>query len=120
MAVRKTELSFESDARIDRDWQQLRFHERPDLAEAISEHAKLRDIFKAEGIELLELAADDALTLDSIYVRDATIVSPKGLIFCYMGRPTRRTEAGLNIAEYEKDRLPGTFRFPRRNIPIQS
>ncbi|GHF12111.1 amidinotransferase [Kordiimonas sediminis] len=102
MAVRNGQDSFKDEARLDRDWEVLRFHSRPMLDEAIKEHAALRYQLRNQGVKLLSLPADEDLTLDSIYVRDALLVSPKGLIVCNMGRKSRRPEARINAEALQK------------------
>jgi N-dimethylarginine dimethylaminohydrolase len=96
MAVRSVNDSFQTDDRIDRDWESLRFHSRPDLKESIKEHSALRYQLRNRSIKLISLPRSEDLTLDSIYVRDALLVSPKGLIVCNMGRESRQPEATLN------------------------
>lgn len=102
VGVRSAENAFRDDNRLDADWQKLRFHERPNLQDAISEHRSFRAKLKATGANLIELDDDDKLTLDSIYTRDNIIVSPGGLILCNMGRASRTAEGPLNSGEYEK------------------
>jgi N-dimethylarginine dimethylaminohydrolase len=98
VAVRQAEDSFLDQARIDRDWQNLRFYSAPDLEAALLEHKNFVEILKATGAEVVCLPGGDDLTLDSIYVRDAALVTPKGLILCHMGRESRRNEPALHGA----------------------
>lgn len=73
-------------------WRGLRFAGPPDLARAIDEHDAFVAVLRDAGaqVEYLPPAADT--TLDSIYVRDASIVSPRGMILCTMGKPQRHGE----------------------------
>lgn len=96
VAVRTPEVAFSSDEKIDRQWQDLRFHSRPDLTAAIAEHHAFVAILERAGAEVIYLPGDDALTLDSLFVRDAALVTPKGLILCRMGRKTRRGEPAVH------------------------
>ncbi|MGE4253286.1 MAG: dimethylarginine dimethylaminohydrolase family protein, partial [Parvibaculaceae bacterium] len=43
----------------------------------------------------------DGLTLDSLYTHDALIVTPRGLVRPFMGKPQRRREAQVNGAHLE-------------------
>ena len=98
VALRRPADSFESQARLDREWRALNYTGRPDFAGAEGEFDRLVAILREQGSEIDFLPADPALTIDSIYVRDATIVGPGGLILCNMGKPERRGEppvAGL-------------------------
>ncbi|WND03792.1 arginine deiminase family protein [Temperatibacter marinus] len=101
VGVRDSLAAFKDEERLDREWQPLRFHKRPSLAEAIVEHQTFTDLIKETGAQLVQLPADDSLTLDSIYTRDNILVSPKGLILCTMGRSSRTPEAAVNLAAYK-------------------
>lgn len=96
VAVRTPQAAYQSDAKIKDEWQTLRFHEAPNLAPATVEHETFVGLLRAGGAEVLALPDDDSLTLDSIYARDALIVSPKGLILCNMGRVSRNNEPDIN------------------------
>jgi N-dimethylarginine dimethylaminohydrolase len=96
LAIRRPEVAFRDDARIDAEWRALNYHARPDLAAAIREYAAFEAILRATGTELIPLGDGDGLTLDSLYVHDALIPSPKGLIKCHMGKPARRREPDIN------------------------
>ena len=109
VAVRAPAAAFKNESRIDAQWQPLRFHSRPDLNAAIEEHNAFTACLTAAGCQLIYLNDAEGLTLDSIYTRDALVVSPKGLILCHMGRLTRRSEPSLNslqLAEQQDLQLP--------------
>jgi len=46
----------------------------------------------ASGATVERLPDAPGLTLDAIYVRDASLVTPRGVILCRMGKPARRQE----------------------------
>jgi len=96
VAVRRPENAFVDKDRIDSQWQALRFHEAPDIDQANGEFANFIQMLTCLGAEILTLPGESNLTLDSIYPRDSTIVSPKGLILCNMGRASRTPEAAIN------------------------
>jgi N-dimethylarginine dimethylaminohydrolase len=106
VALRRPVDSFESQARLDREWQKLNYTGRPDFAGAESEFDRLVATLHAQGSEIDYLPADPALTIDSIYVRDATIVGPRGLILCNMGKPDRRGEPSVAGSAFGKLGLP--------------
>jgi N-dimethylarginine dimethylaminohydrolase len=114
LAVRSAAAAFEDDARIERDWRALRFHSPPVLSTAATEHCALIQILETQGAEIISLAAHGALTLDSIYPRDALIVSPQGLILCRMGRISRQSEPAINAAQLEKAgyHIAGSIKAP--------
>ncbi len=104
------------DARtIAAQWKALNFASPPDLARAIDEHDRFIEILRSAGAEVHRLPRDERTTLDSIYVRDASIVSPTGLILCSMGKPQRGDEPaaqepalrGLDLPIAGRIRPPG-------------
>lgn len=101
IAVRSPAASFVSDEKIASEWEKLRFHSKPDYAEAASEHASFIRLLVNSGASVIDLPTADSLTLDAIYTRDALLVSPKGLILCHMGRATRRGEPAHNAGLLE-------------------
>jgi N-dimethylarginine dimethylaminohydrolase len=92
VAMKHVRDAFVDDAAIDAQWKALHFTARPDLGRAIEEHDRFIDILKTNGVEITLLPRDPATTLDSIYARDASIVSPRGVILCAMGKRSRGAE----------------------------
>ena len=98
VALRRPEAAFKDDARIDAEWKPLNYHSRPDLAGAVREYDKFSELLSQGGAELITLPDAPGLTLDSLYVRDSLIVTPKGLVLAHMGKPARRAEPRANAA----------------------
>jgi N-dimethylarginine dimethylaminohydrolase len=84
--------AFIGDQVIDRQWEMLNYSERPDFSRAIVEYDRFVDFFRDSGIELQFLVEDSRTNLDSIYVRDASVLCDKGAILCNMGKGARRGE----------------------------
>ncbi|WP_417460245.1 dimethylarginine dimethylaminohydrolase family protein [Kordiimonas sp.] len=101
VAVRTPAQAYRSAEKIAKEWQALRFYEAPDLMAANAEHDVLRAALSNAGAEVVELECSGELTLDSIYARDALLVSPKGLIRCNMGRVSRWGEPAQNAAQLQ-------------------
>jgi N-dimethylarginine dimethylaminohydrolase len=106
VALRRPAESFVDQARLDAEWRRLNYTTRPDYAGAEAEYRRLVELMKSEGAEIDFLPADPGLTIDSIYVRDATIVSPRGVILCNMGKPDRRGEPAVAGAAFHKLGVP--------------
>jgi N-dimethylarginine dimethylaminohydrolase len=106
VALRRPAESFVGQARLDAQWQRLNYTSRPDYAGAQSEYERLVALLREQGSEIDFLPADPALTIDSIYVRDATIVGPQGLILCNMGKLERRGEPAVAETAFRKLGLP--------------
>jgi N-dimethylarginine dimethylaminohydrolase len=90
--VKRPQDAFVDAQTIANQWQRLNFSAAPDLRRAAGEHARFVEILRSTGADIHLLPRDPATTLDSIYARDASIVSPRGLILCSMGKPAREAE----------------------------
>jgi len=84
--------AFVSDALIDLEWQALRYRGRPDFRAAVEEYDALVELFLKLGIEPEFVPASEGVSLDSIYVRDAAVVTDGGVVLCSMGKDARRPE----------------------------
>lgn len=102
LAMRRPQEAMIDQAKIDAQWRDLNYHTRPDLKVAIDEHARFAEVIKSVGADIIYLPADPTLTMDSLYVRDAAMQSPKGIILCNMGKPARSGEPKINGQAYEK------------------
>src|SRR5207249_8909192 len=98
--------AFVDERRIETQWRDLRYTARPDLARATREHERFTELMKEPGTEVLYLPRDDAVGLDSIYVRDAVVVSGRGVILCNMGKPQRSTEPQAAARFFETAGIP--------------
>jgi N-dimethylarginine dimethylaminohydrolase len=100
--------AFQSQARCDAEWRALNFTAVPDLSRAIAEY----DAFVAAvtaahpRVEFLPATSGSALGLDSIYVRDASIATPRGMILCRMGKPAREGEPAAQGGEFRSRGIP--------------
>ena len=106
VALRRPAQSFTDQARLDAQWQVLNYTGRPDYAGAQSQYETLIGLLRQEGSEIDFLPADPSLTIDSIYVRDAAIVGPSGIILCNMGKPDRRGEPAVAGSAFRRLGLP--------------
>ena len=109
--------AFVDDATIAAQWRDLRFGAAPDFARAVDEYDAFAALIAATDAEVHYLPLDDRATLDSIYVRDASIVSPRGVILASMGKRQRAGEPKAQESAFA--RLPsvpvaGEIREPGR------
>ena len=86
------EQAFRDDGQIDREWRALNFTAPPDRGLAIEQYEAFQSLLSACGTQLVEASADPDLTLDAIYVRDASLVTPSGIVSCRMGKAARQHE----------------------------
>jgi N-dimethylarginine dimethylaminohydrolase len=114
VALRTAEAAFKDDVQLDREWRSLNYHSRPDRSEALREYASFEAILATSGAEIIRLPATSGLTLDALYTHDALIVTPKGLVRPWMGKPARRTEPQVNGQHLEDLGFPilGEIREP--------
>ena len=92
--VKPPAAAYLSEARVDDQWRQLGYSRAPRWDAALAEWDRFSELLRSLGIVLCSLPPDDSTCLDSIYVRDASLVCDAGLIMCSMGKAARRAEPG--------------------------
>jgi N-dimethylarginine dimethylaminohydrolase len=94
LLVKHARDAFQSSAACAAEWRALNFTAAPDFAAAVAQYdGLLETITRAHPeISLVHAPPDARVGLDSIYVRDASLVSPRGIILCRMGKDARRRE----------------------------
>lgn len=85
--------AFISESVIRAQWQALGFTDAPDLVKACDEFDAFVSLLQSAGAEVTLLPREDDTSLDSIYVRDASIVCERGAIICRMGKSARASES---------------------------
>jgi N-dimethylarginine dimethylaminohydrolase len=83
--------AFVSPESIARQWRSLGYRAPPDYDAACRESDALAELLERLGVEVSWASARDH-GLDSIYVRDASVVCDAGAILCRMGKEARRPE----------------------------
>jgi len=106
VAVKHARDAFRSDASLDRQWRDLSYTARPDLARAMSEYERFLALLRGAGADVHCLPPSEQVGLDSLYVRDASIACDRGLILCNMGKPQRATEPAAQEAAFRTLGLP--------------
>jgi N-dimethylarginine dimethylaminohydrolase len=104
--VKHARDAFISDAVIASQWKQLNFSAPPDFSRAIDEYDRFLAAVEDTGCEILSLPQNSGLTLDSIYTRDAAVVSAGGVILAAMGKTTRAEEPASQDEELRRHRWP--------------
>ncbi len=98
-------------------WQSLNYLREPDLAAASAEHETLASIIRSAGAEIIYADNGDNLSLDAVYVRDAALPLPSGMLLARMGKGARHREPeslrtifeAHNIAIVGAIEAPGTL-----------
>ncbi len=96
--LRHARDAYGNQAQIDRWWRRLNYPASVDFDAALAEYDAFARRLEDMGAEIIWLDADDRLTPDSIYVRDAALSGPNGLILCQMGKPDRQGEVEVLAA----------------------
>jgi len=92
LAVKPARHAFRSAIEIAAEWRELAFPAPPDFARAVEEWERFVELVTSGGAERVELPPASGVGLDSIYVRDASICTPHGMVLASMGKPQRRGE----------------------------
>jgi N-dimethylarginine dimethylaminohydrolase len=98
--------AFRDASTIDSQWRDLNFTAAPDLDRAAAEYDALIEIIRHSGAAIDFLPAAPATTLDSIYVRDASIATPRGMVLCTMGKRQRAAEPDAQAAAFGTAGIP--------------
>jgi len=114
VCIKRPEQAFVDDARITAQWNELNFLSKPDYAVAVSEFNEFEKLISKSGVSVLHLPYDPAVTMDSIYCRDASIATDHGMIICNMGKPARKNEpeAERNVYENNQIKILGEITHP--------
>jgi len=105
--IKNAKQAFVSDSHINQYWSALNYLDKPDLNLALSEYDSFQSILKTHGAEIYVLPEDQLVNMDSIYCRDASIATNKGMIICNMGKAGR-----INEPQAERNA------FIANNIPV--
>ena len=108
--------AFRDAATIAQQWRALNFVSAPAITEAIAEYDRFVSILNRHGLATHFLPQSEGTTLDSIYVRDASVVCDRGAILCRMGKPAREGEPDAQEAAFHAIGYPiaGTIVAPGR------
>jgi N-dimethylarginine dimethylaminohydrolase len=108
--------AFRGPEQIAAQWQGLNFTAAPDLARAIGEYEQILDLLRTTGCGVAMLPTAEGVSLDSIYVRDASVVCDRGVILCSMGKPQRAGEPAAQALAYRALGIPvvGSIQPPGR------
>jgi arginine deiminase len=84
--------AFKSQAYIDEHWRELGYTAAPEYDAAVREYDQFAALLKEHVEDVQFLPQDSSTGVDSIYVRDAAIMTDRGAILCNMGKDARRGE----------------------------
>ncbi len=99
--IKHAQQAFISDAHIEAHWKALNYLDKPKLVDAVSEYENFESRIKETGAEILKFPQNETVNMDSIYCRDASIATDKGMILCNMGKAARIHEPDAQQKAFE-------------------
>lgn len=106
VALKHARDAFSPTGRPRDEWRTLNFTAPPDLERAVRQYDAFIALFRASGVRIEEFPADPGLTLDAIFVRDASILTPRGIVLCRMGKAARQGEPEAQRRAFEALGVP--------------
>ncbi|HMJ68226.1 MAG TPA: arginine deiminase family protein [Cyclobacteriaceae bacterium] len=100
--LKKAGDAFIDERTLSDQWKPLNFLSKPDLRASASQYATFENILTSAGAKPLFLPADKAQSIDSIYCRDASIVSDFGVVLCNMSKANRAEEPAAEGVAFGK------------------
>ncbi|MEO7991697.1 MAG: arginine deiminase family protein [Chryseolinea sp.] len=112
--IKKAADAFIDQETTAREWKSLNFLSEPNDKAAQQESEQFEELLNKNGSEIKFFSKDVSLTMDSIYCRDASIATDKGMIICNMGKPARKNEPTAAAKVYTELSIPilGTIKSP--------
>lgn len=99
---------------ISAQWEELNYLGQPNFEKAVMEYAQFEELIKSTGAEVNYFHENSAVSMDSIYCRDASISTDFGLILCNMGKDGRKYEpsAAIEVYKNQKEKILGIIKAP--------
>lgn len=91
---------------VDAQWEDLCYLGRPDYDGMCLQADALMEIYADHGVEVVRLPVAEGTGMDSLYARDASLVTDMGVILCSMGKDQRRGEPEAQEAAFQALGLP--------------
>ena len=104
--VKSPSNAFVSQSVLNENWKSHNYLGCPDLNSAIEEHEAFVKILQRAGVETLKAPVHEKTSIDSLYMRDSSLMTPHGMILCNMGKGERRTEGAAAREFFERNDIP--------------
>ena len=104
--IKKASAAFIDDAHVSKYWEALNYIGKPAIEKALAEYEAFEKILKDHGAAIHYFPEDDSVNMDSIYCRDASIATSKGMIICTMGKEGRKYEPAAQQKAFEAAGIP--------------
>lgn len=108
LALMHARDAFGSQQAVDRQWRGLGYGSPPRYDAAVAEYDRFLEALGGFGldIDLRFLPPSDRATLDAMYVRDASVASPRGVVLAKMGKAARAAEPDVHYAAFRGWGIP--------------
>ncbi len=112
--IKNVQQAFISELHIEKYWKALNYLSKPAFSAAVEEYESFQSILKMNGAEIHLLPEDSSVNMDSVYCRDASVATNKGMIICNMGKPERMNEPPAERKAFEACGISilGTIKSP--------
>jgi N-dimethylarginine dimethylaminohydrolase len=104
--IKNVQQAFVNEKHIEQYWSSLNFLGKPDFRLSLKEYESFQSVLKENGAEIFYLPEDAAVNMDSVYCRDASIATNKGMIICNMGKEGRKNEPLAEKKAFEIHGIP--------------
>ena len=101
---------------IEREWRALNFTSAPEWSRAVEEYDRFVEVVSSTGATVDFLSTSSGTGMDSVYVRDASVITDRGAILCRMGKAQREGEPAAQEAAFRALGIPvlGAIQAPGR------
>ena len=98
--------AFIGDSHLAKNWKGLNYLGKPDFNLSLDEYENFLSSLKVQGAEIYTLPEDETVNMDSIYCRDASIATNKGMIICNMEKAGRTNEPAAEKRAFDAEGIP--------------
>ena len=112
--IKSITAGFRNQSDLDRNWKDLGYLFCPDFEIACEEYEHFKSILGSYASAVHSFPEDTDTGIDSIYCRDASIVTDHGVIPCNMGKDARNTEPEAQARHYKAQgvKILGSIQSP--------
>jgi N-dimethylarginine dimethylaminohydrolase len=104
--IKKAAAAFIDELHVSQHWEALNYLGKPIIEQAFLEYEAFEKILKDNGAQIFYFPENESVNMDSIYCRDASIATSKGMIICNMGKEGRKMEPTAQQKAYEANGIP--------------
>ena len=104
--IKPVKNAFVSEQVLKEQWRAHNFLDQPDYKTTLVEYDFFRKILQKNGATLYDFPFNKNVSIDSIYCRDASIVTNFGMIICNMGKENRINEPSAQLEIFKNNSIP--------------